>query len=166
MRVAYANSERVPRPWRDGFASLTGQITRPPSDFCPVRDAKILVSDFCVPHGAKIRALTREGRWGGASLTGKRPYYAKASLTGKRPRPPYGGRADLNIFSPADIRGKKIRLFVYSPGAQSLSPVTLLPGMRSFFFHLDIPIKECPRFSTKNAYERTSLASRSPPSGG
>ena len=25
-------------------------------------DAKILVSDFCVPHGAKIRALTREGR--------------------------------------------------------------------------------------------------------
>ena len=22
---AYANSERVPRPWRDGFASLTGQ---------------------------------------------------------------------------------------------------------------------------------------------
>ena len=101
-----------------------------------------------------------------ASLTGKRPYYAKASLTGKRPRPPYGGRADLNIFSPADIRGKKIRLFVYSPGAQSLSPVTLLPGMRSFFFHLDIPIKECPRFSTKNAYERTSLASRSPPSGG
>jgi hypothetical protein len=35
---------------------------------------------------AKIRALTREGRWGGASLTGKRPYYALASLTGKRPR--------------------------------------------------------------------------------
>jgi len=29
-------------------------------------------SDFCVPHGAKIRALTREGRFSAkvASLTG------------------------------------------------------------------------------------------------
>ena len=36
-------------------------------------DAKILVSDFCVPHGAKIRALTREGRF-----SAKVAYYASA----------------------------------------------------------------------------------------
>ena len=52
------NSERVPRLWRE---------TRPPSDFCrfPSRVS-------CPPHGSRpVRgSLTREGRWGGASLTG------------------------------------------------------------------------------------------------
>jgi len=76
------NSERVPRPWRDGFASLTGL----PREGRVLR--RIFVGSLSPRRGesgpTKIRALTRParggGRWGGASLTGKRP------------RPPYGGR--------------------------------------------------------------------------
>jgi hypothetical protein len=45
---AYANSERVPRPWRDGFASLTGQTRQGRVLRRIFAFAKILVSDFCV----------------------------------------------------------------------------------------------------------------------
>jgi len=33
----YPREGRLPRPWRDGYASLTGQITRPP--LCDLRSA-------------------------------------------------------------------------------------------------------------------------------
>ena len=60
---------------------------RPQSDFCVRKNPSVgfLRSQKSerLLRFSVISDLTREGRWGGASLTGKRP------------RPPYGGRANL-----------------------------------------------------------------------
>jgi hypothetical protein len=54
---AYANSERVPRPWRDGFASLTGQTRQGRVLRRIFAFAKILVSDFCVRKNPSVGFL-------------------------------------------------------------------------------------------------------------
>ena len=61
---AYANSERVPRPWRDGFASLTGQTregcarnsrSRIPTERFAERKRSV-ISDLDPPTGGERRS--------------------------------------------------------------------------------------------------------------
>ena len=77
----------LPRPWRDGGLPHG-------SDPIPTLRANLAsrIAGRFARTDAKILALITLKR-------NKRPYYALASLTGKRPRPPYGGRADLQIIA-------------------------------------------------------------------